>query len=159
MDHTIEHTRNENTDRRKSAIITAVVSLLILLLIIFYKFTKIPDPQPEAVTTMLINFGDNRNGDQVDEPANQEGSLAASNFVPTEDPVAEPQKITSKPVLEKILTGNNTKVSTPKNVEKITKSKAEAAKNTKKTTSATKSNANNSGDGKGKNAIDRKSVV
>ena len=34
---------------------------------------------------MLINFGDNRNGNGAEEPANQEGSLASSEiYIPEE---------------------------------------------------------------------------
>lgn len=154
MNYTVEQHKNEITDRRKSAIITAIVSLLVLLLIIFYKFSRTPDVEPEAVTTMLINFGDNRNGSNVEEPANQDGSLAASEFLPTQDPVSEPQKQTTIPVNEKLISGNNTKVSTPKIENKAVKSQTKSTKTTKKSASSTKSStSNNSGDGQGKNAI------
>lgn len=154
MNYTVENNRNETTDRRKSAIITVLVSILVLLLIYFYKFTRSSQIEKEAVTTMLINFGDNRNGKMVEEPANQEGSFAASEILTPEEPVAEPQKEMTPPVKEKVITGNNTKVSAPKSVEKITKTKAETSKTTKKTASAAKSTtANKAGDGRGTAAI------
>lgn len=72
MNYTIDHKSNEQKDRRKSAVITAVVAILAFLIIFFYKFTRLI-PQEEVVTTMLINFGDNQNGDGAEEPANQKG--------------------------------------------------------------------------------------
>lgn len=42
---------------------------------------------------MLINFGDNRNGKGAEEPANQEGSLAAiANPSLEEAPAEQPSK-------------------------------------------------------------------
>ena len=67
MNYTIDHKSNEQKDRRKSAVITAVVAILAFLIIFFYKFTRLI-PQKEVVTTMLINFGDNQNGDGAEEP-------------------------------------------------------------------------------------------
>jgi hypothetical protein len=57
MDYTIQHKKNQENDRRKSAFFTFLVSLLIFLGIFFYKFTKTIE-KPEQITTMLINFGD-----------------------------------------------------------------------------------------------------
>ena len=166
MHHTIQHKKNAEADKRRSAILTLLISLLLFLGIFFYKFTKITE-KPEQITTMLINFGDNRNGAEVEEPANQDGSLAAAaentdpveEIVPEEKP--EPVKEIVKPVVkEKIITGTNTKVSAPK-VEKVVKAtapkKATPTKTTpKKVTPAkatTPNSATGTGDGKGTAAI------
>ena len=113
MNYTIDHKSNEQKDRRKSAVITAVVAILAFLIIFFYKFTRLI-PQEEVVTTMLINFGDNQNGDGAEEPANQEGSLASDEAVTVPEPVSEPKPQPTPVVKEKIITGNNTKVTAPK---------------------------------------------
>ncbi len=168
MDYILQHKKNEEKDKRNSAIVTFLVSLLIFLGIFFYKFTKTTE-KPEQLTTMLINFGDNQNGNQVEEPANQDGSLAANADIttpePTEETVSdskpEPKIEPVKPIAkEKVLTGSNTKVSAPK-VEKVEKStKTTTSSPTKKTTpkkSTTKATTANSttgqGDGKGNAAI------
>ncbi len=167
MDYIIQHKKNEEKDRRRSAIITLLISLLLFLGIFFYKFTKITE-KPEQVTTMLINFGDNRDGAEVEEPANQEGSLAANSEVtePIEEviPEAKPEPIKEmvKPVVkEKIITGTNTKVSTPK-AEKVVKAKTPTKSTPTKTTTpkkaspakaATPNSTTGSGDGKGTAAI------
>ena len=167
MDYIIQHKKNEEKDRRRSAIITLLISLVLFLGIFFYKFTKITE-KPEQVTTMLINFGDNRDGAEVEEPANQEGSLAANSEVtePIEEvvPEAKPEPIKEmvKPVVkEKIITGTNTKVSTPK-AEKVVKAKTPTKSTPAKTTTpkkaspakaATPNSTTGSGDGKGTAAI------
>ncbi len=167
MDYIIQHKKNEEKDRRRSAIITLLISLLLFLGIFFYKFTKITE-KPEQVTTMLINFGDNRDGAEVEEPANQEGSLAANSEVtePIEEviPDAKPEPIKEmvKPVVkEKIITGTNTKVSTPK-AEEVVKAKTPTKSTPTKTTTpkkaslakaATPNSTTGSGDGKGTAAI------
>ncbi|WP_373708118.1 ferric siderophore ABC transporter substrate-binding protein [Kaistella sp.] len=167
MDYIIQHKKNEEKDRRRSAIITLLISLLLFLGILFYKFTKITE-KPEQVTTMLINFGDNRDGAEVEEPTNQEGSLAANSEVtePIEEvvPEAKPEPIKEmvKPVVkEKIITGTNTKVSTPK-AEKVVKAKTPTKSTPAKTTTpkkaspakaATPNSTTGSGDGKGTAAI------
>lgn len=167
MDYIIQHKKNEDKDRRRSAIITLLISLVLFLGIFFYKFTKITE-KPEQVTTMLINFGDNRDGAEVEEPANQEGSLAANSEVtePIEEvvPEAKPEPIKEMvmPVVkEKIITGTNTKVSTPK-AEKVVKAKTPTKSTPAKTTTpkkaspakaATPNSTTGSGDGKGTAAI------
>ena len=167
MDYIIQHKKNEEKDRRRSAIITLLISLVLFLGIFFYKFTKITE-KPEQVTTMLINFGDNRDGAEVEEPANQEGSLASNSEVtePVEEVVPEakpkPVKAVVKPVVkEKIITGTNTKVSTPK-AEKVVKAKTPTKSTPAKTTTpkkaspakaATPNSTTGSGDGKGTAAI------
>ena len=172
MDYAAQHIRNERKDKTKSAIITFLASLLVFLLIFFYTFTQTIQ-KPEQVTTMLINFGDNQNGADLEEPATQEGSLAANSEVTVPEPVQEvvkeskPEPVVepAKPVKEKILTGNNNKASAPK-VEKVTKTETKtASKATEKTptktistkAAATKAATPNSktgtGDGKGTAAI------
>lgn len=158
MDYSIQHKRNEEKDRRRSAIITLLISLVLFLGIFFYKFTKITE-KPEQITTMLINFGDNQDGAEVEEPANQEGSLAASSEVtePVQEIVPEAKL---EPVKEKIITGNNPKASTPK-AEKVVKAKTPTnstpAKTTPKKATPTKATTpksnTGSGDGKGTAAI------
>ncbi len=166
MDYLIQHKKNEEKDRRKSAIITLLISLMLFLGMFFYQFTKITE-KPEQVTTMLINFGDNRNDVGIEEPANQEGSLAANTEVaePLQNVVEEskptPIKEVVKPVVkEKIIAGTNTKVSTPK-AEKVVKAKTPTKSTPAKATPAkanpAKATATNSntgtGDGKGTAAI------
>lgn len=166
-----EHRKNEKKDRLKSAVITFLVSLLVFLGIYFYKFTKIIPKTQEIVTTMLINFGDNENGNGVEEPANQEGSLA-SNTVEVPEPVQEiapepqPTPIEKPVVKEKIITGNNTKATAPKaeKVEKTTvakkttetkdnKKSTTTSKNTSSKTSTTANSKTGTGDGKGTAAV------
>lgn len=156
MDYTIQHKKNEEKDRRRSAIITLLISLLIFLGIFFYKFTKITET-PEQITTMLINFGDNREGTELEEPSNQEGSLAANTeVIPETKP--EPVNEVVKPIVkEKVITGTNTKISAQK-AEKVAKTVAKTpTKATPAKTNpvkATTPNANKgTGDGKGTAAV------
>ncbi len=166
MDYIIQHKRNEQKDRRRSAIITLLISMVLFLGIFFYKFTKITE-KPEQITTMLINFGDNREGAQVEEPANQDGSLAADSEVtnPVEETAPEvkpePVKEVVKPIVkEKVLTGTNTKVTAPK-AEKVaptkTATKSTPAKTAPAKASPAKATTPNSktgtGDGKGTAAV------
>lgn len=156
MNYTTIHKENEQKDRNKSALITAAVALLVFLVVFFYKFTRLI-PQEEAVTTMLINFGDNRNGDGAEEPSNQEGSLAANTEVAVPEPVAEPLPQPQPVVRERVITGNNTKstVAKPEKVEKTVKNTAKST--TKKTTSpaakTSNTKANSQGDGRGTAAV------
>lgn len=136
MSYTISH--NEKNDRRKSAIITLLISLLFLLALYFYKFSRLI-PKEEPVTTMLINFGDNQNGDGLEEPANQEGSQASSAEVAVAEPQPQPEP---KPVVqEKIITGTNKAATAPK-VEKVEKKTTTAAKATTAKTTTTKTATN-----------------
>lgn len=158
MDYIIQHKKNQEKDKRKSAVLTILVSLLVFLGMFFYKFTKITE-KPEQITTMLINFGDNQNGANLEEPANQEGSLAANAETEVPETVPQPKVETAQPVAkEKVLTGQNTKVSAPK-VEKVAKTaiKPSPTKSTPAKTSAAKATKANSktgtGDGKGTAAI------
>lgn len=159
MNYTIQHQKKEENDRKKSAIITFLISALIFLGIFFYTFTKTIE-KPEQITTMLINFGDTQNGKQTEEPANQEGSLSANTPVAEEIPENQPT-VSKEVVKEKILTGTNTKVAAPK-VEKVVKSSKTPAKTTptksttpKKTASkaTTPNSKTGTGDGKGNAAI------
>ena len=159
MHYTIQHKKNEEKDRRRSAIFTLLISLVLFLGMFFYKFTRITE-KPEQITTMLINFGDNRDGAEVEEPANQDGSLAANTEV-TPETKPEPVKEVVKPVVkEKIITGNNTNVSTPK-AEKVVKAKTPTKSTPTKTNpaktspvkAATPNSNTGTGDGKGTAAI------
>lgn len=171
--YTSANSKEEIKDKIKSGIITAVVWFGILLFVFLYTVKiNIPKEQ-EIVSTMLINFGDNRNGNGIEEPAEQEGSLSGqTSLVETPSEAAQPQteskeefKETPK---EKILTGNNPKMKVPvkktetsKNTSKSTSKKSEAnkknsANNISKTSSgkATTVNAKKgNGDGKGTAAI------
>ena len=155
MNYTLNHKEKEQQDRRKSAIITAVVSLAVFLVIFLYKFTRIV-PQEEVVTTMLINFGDNQNGNQTEEPANQEGSLASNTEIEIPEPVSEPIVNPQPTVQERIISGNNAKISAPK-PEKVEKNLKNTTKSTTNKTSTTKKSNNTAakaqGDGKGTAAI------
>lgn len=157
MNYSIQHKNAEQRHRRNSAIITLLISALVFLGIFFYKFTKIT-VKPDEMTTMLINFGDNQNGESADEPADQEGSLAANTEIsepqPIENTIAEtkpePKVEAPKPVIkEKVITGSNTKASAPKNVTPKTASTPKSAP-AKNSTSNAKTG---SGDGKGTAAI------
>lgn len=161
----------ENRDRLKSALLSVLIWSAILLFVFLYKLKPKPqEPEPEIVTTMLVNFGDNRNGNGVEEPADQPGSLAAVTDEPTaetpETAVPEtrttiepqPQPETKKSeAREKIVTGNNPKVTVPKREEstesKKSSASASASKNTKKSGTATANSKTGSGDGKGTAAI------
>lgn len=170
MEYSFQHKKDEQNDRRKSAIITFFIFLSLLLLIYFYKFTKIDTKEQEVVTTMLINFGDNRNGNGAEEPANQEGSQASAITKDVvKDVVPEPAKAIPQPKKpERIITGNNTKTSAPKVEKTVAKTTTKSTKstktsttntsNTKSTTSKTtastaKNSSTGQGDGKGNAAI------
>ncbi|WP_370900729.1 ferric siderophore ABC transporter substrate-binding protein [Chryseobacterium gossypii] len=159
----------ENRDRIKSALLSVLIWSAILLFVFLYKLKPELEQEPEVVTTMLVNFGDNRNGNGIEEPANQEGSLAAKAEA-TSDPVEsavpetktvikpEPQPETKKSeTKEKIIAGNNSKVTVPKKEESKSNKKAAAgstaSKNTKKSTASTANSKTGSGDGKGNAAI------
>lgn len=161
-----QHKRDERIDKLKSATLTALISALLFLLIFYYQFVR-EIPKEEKVTTMLINFGDNRNGNGAEEPANQEGSLASADiYIPEELKTPEPQpqeivetpKAVEKPT-EKIITGKSEKttaVKTEKSEKKSTKSSETTASKTttSKTSSTSNTTAKNAqGDGQGTAAI------
>lgn len=168
METIIQHKRDERNDKLKSATLTALISAVLFLLIFYYQFVR-EIPKEEKVTTMLINFGDNRNGNGVEEPANQEGSLSSADiYIPEELKTPEPEqpiektietpKTVEKPT-EKIITGKSEK-STAVKTEKSEKKSTKSSENTssKTSTSKTSSTSNTStknaqGDGKGTAAI------
>lgn len=163
--------QEENRDRIKSALLSVLIWSAILLFVFLYKLKPELDPEPEVVTTMLVNFGDNRNGNGVEEPADQPGSLAAATEEVTPEPVEtavpetktiikpEPQPETKKSeAKEKIITGNNSKVTVPKKEESKADNKkaatsTSATKNTKKSGAVTANSKTGNGDGKGTAAI------
>ena len=161
-----QHKRDERIDKLKSATLTALISALLFLLIFYYQFVR-EIPKEEKVTTMLINFGDNRNGNGAEEPANQEGSLASADiYIPEElkTPEPQPQEIVETPKTiekpaEKIITGKSEKTSavkTEKTEKKSTKSSETTASKTTtaKTSSTSNTTAKNTqGDGQGTAAI------
>ena len=166
METITQHKRDERIDKLKSATLTALISALLFLLIFYYQFVR-EIPKEEKVTTMLINFGDNRNGNGAEEPANQEGSLASADiYIPEELKTPEPQpqeivetpKTVEKPA-EKIIKGKSEKttaVKTEKTEKKSTKSSETTASktNTSKTSSTSNTTAKNAqGDGQGTAAI------
>ena len=120
----------ENKDRIKSALLSVLIWAAILLFVFLYKLKPELDKDPEVITTMLVNFGDNRNGKGIEEPAEQPGSLAAATEEvtpePAETPVPETKTVvkpepTPEPkkadVKEKVITGNNSKATVPKKEE------------------------------------------
>ncbi|WP_143882986.1 ferric siderophore ABC transporter substrate-binding protein [Chryseobacterium binzhouense] len=159
----------ENKDKIKSAVLSVLIWSAILLFVFIYKMKPKPsEKEPEIVTTMLINFGDNRNGAGIDEPANQEGSLAAqaveNSNEPVENAVSEPKTIITpdpKPESKKteakdrIITGNNNKATAPKKEVSETNKKSTASSTVKSTKSSanTANSKTGSGDGKGTAAI------
>lgn len=163
--------QEENRDRIKSALLSVLIWSAILLFVFLYKLKPELDPEPEVVTTMLVNFGDNRNGNGVEEPADQPGSLAAATEEVTPEPVEtavpetktiikpEPQPETKKSeAKDKIITGNNSKVTVPKKEEskadnKKSATSTSASKNTKKSGAVTANSKTGNGDGKGTAAI------
>ena len=164
METITQHQRNERKDQLKSATITALITALLFLLIFYYQFVR-EIPKEEKVTTMLINFGDNRNGNGAEEPANQEGSLASSEIYipeelktpePTSEKAVETPKAVEKPA-EKIITGKSEKATIAKSdkKEKVADKTTTASKTTTSKTSsvANTSNKKAQGDGQGTAAI------
>lgn len=178
-DYTL-YKREENKDKLKSGIITAIIWSAILLFLFIYKVTERLPAKQEVVTKMLINFGDNRNGNGIEEPANQDGSLASEANTNVEEisapksetktvaapkpTVATPQK--KEAAKEKIITGNNTKssVKTSDKTDKTSKtaSKTSTAKSTTSSASSSKTSGSKAttansttgnGDGKGTAAV------
>ena len=161
----------ENKDRIKSALLSVLIWSAILLFVFLYKLKPELDQEPEVVTTMLVNFGDNRNGNGVEEPADQPGSLAAATQEVITEPAEaavpetktvvkpEPEPETKKSdAKEKIITGNNSKNTVPKKEESKTDSKkaatsTSASKNNKKSSATTSNSKTGNGDGKGNAAI------
>ncbi len=155
MSYSINREEKERKDRQKSLIITLFFSIATLIALYFYKFSRWI-PAEQLVTTMLINFGDEQNGDGLEEPANQEGSaLAMEN--PLE--INEAPENTSTPVeQQKVLLGTSTTSSASKienkksTVKPITPTKSPTKKSSTSTKSAASTSANK-GDAKGTAAI------
>lgn len=160
----------EKRDKLKSAGLSVLIWSAILLFVFIYKMKPTErEKETEVVTTMLVNFGDNRNGAGIDEPANQEGNLAAKAEEnapePVENVVSEPKTIITpdpKPeakkteVKDKIITGNNSKVTAPKKEDSKTNKKSTATSTTKtkaKSSGTTANSKTGNGDGKGTAAI------
>lgn len=160
---------DEKKDRIKSAILSALIWSAILLFVFIYKMTPTEqEKEPEIITTMLVNFGDNRNGSGIEEPANQEGSLAAksleSSTEPVESAASEPKtSITPDPKPEtkksdakdRIITGTNNKMTAPKKEDSKNNKKSTASSSSKnaKSTATTANSKTGNGDGKGNAAI------
>lgn len=172
--------KEENKDRLKSGVITAIIWSALLFFLFWYKIIEKIPPQKEVVARMLINFGDNRNGNGTEEPANEEGSLSAAiPTTPTEQAVApevkknttlevpkEKAKEKKETATEKIITGNNekklVKISEKNdNLKEVQKNKSIAKSNLpsksseKKggATAVTSNSKTGNGDGKGSRAI------
>lgn len=165
--------QEENKDKMKSGIITAIVWSVLLLFVFLYKFTLNIPEQKEVVTQMLINFGDNRNGNGLEEPANQDGSLAAKANPSVEENPAEPAskaEIIEKPVAvsetkketpkEKLITGTSTKNAvkisdkSDKNIKNSSDfSSSKPAIKTASSKATTSNSKTGNGDGKGSAAI------
>ena len=164
METITQHQRNERKDQLKSATITALITALLFLLIFYYQFVR-EIPKEEKVTTMLINFGDNRNGNGAEEPAYQEGSLASSEiYIPEElktpEPTSEKAVETPKAVektADKLINGKSQKSTIAKSdkKEKVADKTTTASKTTTSKTSsvANTSNKKAQGDGQGTAAI------
>ena len=162
METITQHQRNERKDQLKSATITALITALLFLLIFYYQFVR-EIPKEEKVTTMLINFGDNRNGNGAEEPANQEGSLASSEIYipeelktpePTSEKAVETPKAVEKPA-EKLVTGKSEKATIAKSDKKEKTIEKTTNKSTpsKTSTTANTSDKKAQGDGQGTAAI------
>lgn len=157
----------EYKDRIKSAVLSVGIWSAVLLFVFIYKMEPSKTAkEPEVITTMLVNFGDSRNGNGLEEPANQDGSLAA----PAKNPVEENEAVTPEPNTalvpavksntgktenrEKLISGanNNIKAAPKEDLKQIKKNTASSS-NSAKSKSAT-SNANTGkGDGRGNAAI------
>lgn len=166
--------RNENNkDKIKSGIISVAIWSAILLFVFIYKLQlPVVQKQPEVITTMLVNFGDNRNAVGIEEPAPQEGSVAAVTEekapVPVETKVTEPEVIAKpqpKPIEKKLIIKDKVITGTNKNTTATKKTETKADKTTKTSTASTTNKTNTktsastsnakagNGDGKGNAAI------
>lgn len=158
--------KNEhNKDRIKSGILSVLIWSAILLFVFIYKLKPIPEEkEPEIITTMLVNFGDNRNGEGIDEPAPQEGSQAAQVDETTAEPVeskSEPNTIIkpepraetkNSDVKEKAISGNdNRKVAKKDDSKSNQKATSSASKSKMKGGAVAVNSKTGNGDGKGQN--------
>ncbi len=146
--------KEEQNSRFKSALITGIIWAAILLFVFTYSFTvsSVQENEPQ-MTTMLINFGDNRNGNGLEEPKEQEGSLNSTVQPVVEEAVSQPVKEEPKVRIEKavekekkadkIITGKDEKHSVAK-VEKsdAKKSTSSKAKESEKSSTSKSSKTN-----------------
>lgn len=171
MDYYSVNRKEEQRDRIKSGIITAIIWACLLLFVFLYKVTTVIPRQDEVVSAMLINFGDNRNGSGEEEPAEQEGSQAAVTELRSPEQPAQPQEPSPEPKTEikknnsadRVLTGNDAKNAVKKTDKKENTTKAASAKTSTAPKSTAPKNAKTSaenanaatgtGDGKGNAAI------
>lgn len=148
-------TLQETRDRRLSAFLTALFAVLLLIFLYYYNFSRSVESAP-SVTTMLLNFGDNTDGNGEIEPANQLGSASSMEQTTTTETAAQAQVQT----VEKVLVGTSKttavqkasteprKTTKPSNTQNTTQRKTvSTSKST--TTSQTKSQ----GDARGTAAI------
>ncbi|CAA7386403.1 ferric siderophore ABC transporter substrate-binding protein [Chryseobacterium fistulae] len=161
----------ENRDKIKSAILSILIWSAILLFVFLYKLKPQLDEEPEVVTTMLVNFGDNRNGKGVEEPADQPGSLAAvaeqtstepaETIVPETKTAIKPEpepEIKKSEAKEKVISGKNSKMTVAKKedskkADKKSTTSTSSSKSTKKAGAAIANSKKGSGDGNGNAAI------
>lgn len=156
MSYSVTHKKKEQNDRIKSGALTLLFSALVFFLIYTYQFVR-ETPREEIITTMLINFGDNRNGAEAEEVISQDGSLAQEVYVPEELTQPQPEKAVETPAQpEKIITGASEK-SSVKKADKAPTEKKESTKNPSKSSAkpaaASSTSKTASGDGKGTAAI------
>lgn len=155
MNYSTIHKKNQRKDKKRSIIITILITLLFFIFIYFYTFTKTVQKE-QVVTTMLINFGDNKSGHQSEEPSNQSPMVQPKKENEPEkiEPIVSPTPEKPKPVeavKEKIITGKNEKVEAKKvektskidKKEKITKETKTKAPKENKPTETKKENKNN----------------
>ena len=156
MSYSVSNKNTEKKDRVKSAVLTLLFSALVFFLIYTYEFVR-ETPREEIITTMLINFGDNRNGAEAEEVISQDGSPAQEVFVTEELTQPQPEKAVEPPAQpEKIITGTSEKASVKKAVKAPTEKKESTktpSKSTAKPAAASSTSKTTSGDGKGTAAI------
>lgn len=162
-DHRL-HNEDHNRDRWKSALLTAIIWSAVLLFIYFYKISEKIPIQNAVTTKMRINFGDHKNGHGTEEPAEQQSSKNEDIEKPAKEEATEPLKkalpekkpepAQPSPQPEKILTGNNKKLTT-KTQEPAEKVKTPLAPhhNETPTKPGKTAGAPKKGDGKGNAAI------
>ncbi|WP_262150248.1 ferric siderophore ABC transporter substrate-binding protein [Chryseobacterium foetidum] len=162
--HTLDNNEH-NKDRIKSGILSVLIWSAILLFVFIYKLKPTEEEKkPEIITTMLVNFGDNRNGDGFEEPAPQEGSQAAKADETTAEPLesktetntvikTEPKAESKKAdVKEKAVSGNdNRKVARKDDAKTNTKPASSPVKSKTKGGAVTSNSKTGNGDGQGKN--------
>jgi len=161
--YTLEN-KEHHKDRIKSGILSVLIWSAILLFVFIYKLKPTEqEKEPEIITTMLVNFGDNRNGEGADEPAPQEGSQAAK----ADEVIAEPTESKTEPntviktepkaeskkadVKEKAVSGNdNRKIAKKDDSKSNQKATSSAAKSKTKGGAVTANSKTGNGDGKGR---------